>query len=132
MRLVELARVAAFAVAIAACASSGSSDRPRRGSPDEITREEIAVTSATNAYELINRLRPNWLRAPNTGSISGVRSQLTLVYLDRHRLGDLQSLRTLNTSEIQSMVWLDAAKAATVLTEIGSEPIRGAIVIKTR
>jgi hypothetical protein len=81
---------------------------------------------------LIERLRPSWLRPPGSGSLSGgVRSQVILVYLDGARLGDLVSLRSLSVSGIRSLQWLDAARASTVLPEIGSDPIGGAIVIKT-
>ena len=127
----QLSLVAAIVV-LTACASSTGSGRTSASSPEHITSVEIATTSATNAFELINRLRPNWLRAPATGSISGMRSQLVLVYLDGQRLGDLQSLQSLSASGIRSMQWLDAARAATVLTEVGSDPIRGAILIRTR
>lgn len=118
-------------VALAACASSGTVGSIRH-SPDQVTSEEIATSSASNAYELIERLRPNWLRPPSTGSLNaGVRTRLIVVYLDGHRLGDLQSLRTLSVDGIRSMEWLDATRAATVLSEVGSDPIAGAIIIKT-
>lgn len=121
----------ATVLVLTACASSGSAGGTPRHASDQVTRTEIAETTADNAYELVQRLRPNWLRPPSTGSISGLRSQLVVVYLDGNRLGDLQSLRTLSTSGIQSMQWLDAARAATVLNEVGSDPIRGAILIRT-
>lgn len=122
----------ALIVAVSACASSGSSSGGARRSSDKITYAEISTASALNAYELINRLRPAWLRAPATGSIGGgVRSQVIAVYLDGHRLGDLESLRTLSADGIRSMQWLDAARAATVLNEVGSDAIAGAIIIKT-
>src|SRR3990170_7690054 len=100
----QLSLVAAIVV-LTACASSTGSGRTSASSPEHITSVEIATTSATNAFELINRLRPNWLRAPATGSISGMRSQLVLVYLDGQRLGDLQSLQSLSASGIRSMQW---------------------------
>jgi hypothetical protein len=62
----------------------------------------------------------------------GARTQIVAVYLDGHRLGDIQSLRTLSVDAIKSMQWLDAARAATVLNEVGSDPIAGAIIIKTQ
>lgn len=130
LRIIGLSRFATF-VALAACASSGTAGSGRHSS-DQVTYAEIASSSATNAYELIHRLRPNWLRPPNIGSIGGgMRSQVIVVYLDGQRLGDLESLRALSADGIRSMQWLDAARAATVLTEVGSDPIAGAIIIKT-
>jgi hypothetical protein len=117
---------------VTACASSGTSGSTPRSS-DNITTAEIRSSSATNAYTLIERLRPNWLRTPAMGTIGGGgRTQLVVVYLDGHRLGDIQSLRTLSVDGIKSMQWLDAARAATVLNEVGSDPIAGAIIIKTQ
>ena len=114
-----------------ACAPSGASRAA--GSPDSITRAEITASNASNAYELISRLRPNWLKQTSPGSISGgVRSQAVLVYLDGSPFGDPVSLRTLGISNLQSLQWLDPARAATVLPGMTSEPIAGAIVIKTR
>jgi hypothetical protein len=130
LRILGLSRCAAV-VALIACASSGTTAGARH-SPDQVTTAEIASSSATNAYELIQRLRPNWLRVRTIGSIGGgARSQVVVVYVDGQRLGDTDSLRNLSAAGIISMQWLDAAKAATVLHEMGSEPIAGAIVIKT-
>jgi len=130
LRVFALSRFAVV-VALIACASSGSADSGRR-TADQVNYGEISSSSATNAYELIHRLRPHWLRTPGVGSIGGgARTQIIVVYLDGNRLGDLQSLRTLSADGIRSMQWLDAARAATVLNEIGSDAIGGAIIIKT-
>jgi hypothetical protein len=106
----------------------------RESSPDRITSVEIeASTGAQTAYDLIRRLRPRWLQAGPTGSIGGgrVSQQVLLVYLDGNRLGTAEALRTLSASGIKSMQYYDAVRAATVLREVGSEPISGAIVIST-
>jgi hypothetical protein len=129
-RVLALSRFATIATLVA-CASSGAT-AGARPQADRITRAEVAASGTINAWDLINRLRPNWLRSQAIGSIgAGGRSQIVVVYLDGNRLGDISSLRSLGVSEIQSLQWLDAARAATVLSEIGSDPIAGAIVIKT-
>jgi hypothetical protein len=132
-RIFGLSRFGAV-VALAACASSGSgAARTAPRSSDQITSAEVASSSASNAYELIERLRPNWLRTPGVASIGGgAHSQIVVVYLDGHRLGDIGSLRQLSVVGIKSLQWLDAARAATVLNEVGSDPIAGAIIIKTQ
>jgi hypothetical protein len=119
-------------VALAACASTGTTAGPRHQS-DLITPAEIASSGTTNAWDLINRLRPNWLRQPNVGSIGGgAHSQVIAVYINGHRFGDISSLQTVSASGIRSVQWLDAARAPTVLNDIGSDPIAGAILIKTQ
>jgi hypothetical protein len=121
-------------VALAACASSGSGGATAHTSPDKITRAEIYNSNATNAYELISRLRPNWLRPGATGSIAGgvIRNQGTLVYLNNQRLEDLNALKTISAAGIESAEWIDAARVQTVLSNVPTGAIGGAIVLKTR
>jgi LmbE family N-acetylglucosaminyl deacetylase len=131
LALPTLARFSILAVVIA-CASAGSSGASG-SSPDRLTAAEIRASNATNAYELISRLRPQWLRAPGGGSISGgvVQNQTILVYLDGHRVGDLTALSTISVNGVTSMQFLDATRAPTVLNDIPRGSIAGAIVIKT-
>lgn len=130
---VDIARLS-FAVFAAACASSGGGGATARSSPDAITRAEVSTTNATNAYELVSRLRPNWLRATPTGTIGGgsITSQAILVYLDRQRLESLDALKTVSVEVIDSANWIDAARVQTVMPDVPSGPIAGAIVIRTR
>lgn len=123
----------AVLLASAGCASSGTPPATR-GTRDIITRAEIDATPAHSAYELVSRLRPNWLRATAPGSISGgaIRRQVILVYLDDTRLGGIEALRTIGTLPILSIRFLEATEAGMVLRDIGSQPIAGAIVIRTR
>ena len=134
-----LAATAALAVLTVAggCASSGGSNtKVTESSPDRITSAEIEATQgASTAYDLVRRLRPRWLQTPGgTASIGGGRitGQVILVYLDNNRLGSIEAMRSLSTSGIKGMQYYDAVRAATVLREVGSEPIAGAIVISTR
>jgi hypothetical protein len=119
--------------AVVACASTGGG-ASSGSSPDRLTAAEIRASNATNAYELISRLRPQWLRAPGGGSITGgvVQNQTILVYLDGHRVGDLTALSTLSVNGVTSMQWLDASRAPTVLNDIPRGAVAGAIVIKTQ
>jgi hypothetical protein len=124
---------AAFLCACATTTPAPSSARAaaHESSPDYITSLEVAATPVANVYDLINRLRPQWLRT-KTGSIrDNTRSQVIAVYLDDARIGDIASLRTISTSGVQSLRYYDAIRAGTVLHNAGSEPIAGAIVIST-
>jgi len=130
-------RTAAVLLALSSLSSCSSSRGPRTAvetsSSDYVTSMEISAVGATNAYDLVNRLRPRWLRTQSPGSIgAGVRSQVVAVYLDGVRLGELDALRSLSTSGFQTMRYYDATRAATVLRDPGSEPIAGAIVITTK
>ena len=61
-----IACTAAALLTISSLASCSSSRGPRasvqNSSSDYVTSMEIAAVGATNAYDLINRLRPRWLR----------------------------------------------------------------------
>lgn len=117
-----------------ACASTGSSAKTgvASSSPDLITGAEISATQSTNAYELIQRLRPRWLQAQVTGSLAGGgRTQIIAVYMDGLRVGAQEGLRSISSNGILKIQYYDAARAATILRDVGSEPIAGAIVIST-
>lgn len=121
-----------LALFAAACASTGTG-ATERSNPNLITHAEVSASGATNAYELVNRLRPNWLRATATGSIGGgvISRQAILVYLDHQRLEDLDAMKTLSIDGIDSAQWIDASRVQTVLPDVPSGPIAGAIVLRT-
>jgi hypothetical protein len=133
LRLSQSFALFSLAASLAACASGGGS-AASRANPDHITRAEVASSNATNAYELVSRLRPHWLRPPATATVGGgvVRTQAILVYLDRQRLEDVNALKTISVTGIDSAQWIEASRAPTVLPDVPTTPIAGAIVIKTR
>lgn len=116
---------------LGACASSGAGTGNATRLPDRITSAEIAATNGTSAYELISQLRPRWLRPANTGSLNGLQDQVTLVYVDGHKMGGLDTLKSIGAAGIVSMQYLDAIRAATTLPDAGSDPTAGAIMIIT-
>jgi hypothetical protein len=136
MKFRWLLSIAAAAGLTIACASGTGTGAPKaeESSRDRITSVELANTTGTSAYDLIFKLRPHWLRAGATGSIGGgtMTNQVTLVYLDGSRLGTLDALRSITASGIKSMEWIQASRAAIVLSDVGNDPIAGAISIKTR
>jgi|SRR5215212_4601972 len=136
LRWILSAAACCGALASAACASSSGGSGPRKvseSSQDKVTSVEITGTPASSAYDLVYRLRPQWLRAGPTGSIGGgIRNQITLVYLDGNKLGGIEALRSVSASGIRAMEWISAGRAAVTLSDVGSEPISGAISLHTR
>lgn len=119
-----------LSISTAACASSGSPNH--HSTSDKLTRSEIANSNTANAYDAIARLRPSWLRPTGTASIGGgVRGQLILIYIDNQRAEDLYALKNISTGMIESAEWLDAARVASVLSNVPSGAYSGAILIKT-
>lgn len=138
-RLFTYAAAALLAFGAAACASaSGPATGPTTGTrstrtPDLITKADIDATPAGNAYDLVNRLRPQWLRPTGIGSVSGgtATSYGIVVFLDNVRMGGLESLRSMDAGSIMSIRYMTAERAAS-LPGIGRDPVAGAIVVSTR
>src|SRR5678815_6058889 len=63
--------LAMAAAGMLAGASSGSAPKASESSRDNVTSMEIQATSAATAYDLVNKLRPQWLRASGVSSIGG-------------------------------------------------------------
>lgn len=103
-----------FALAfLPACASSGDGERVPRGSADHIIEAEVEAANVTNAYELVERLRPNWLRGRGAASAMNPGSEIPIVYIDNTRLGDLQNLRGIEIRSVREMRYIRAADATT-------------------
>ena len=111
-------RIALVALAITACASSPKADeaatqrpsRPTRRSNVLITREELASSSARDAFQAVQVLRPDWLRGRGAVTIQGSAPDL-LVYLDGQRIGGRNTLAQFPVIGIKEMRFYGATDA---------------------
>ena len=117
-----LAMVALVLGACAAGASGGSGMNP-----DRISRMEIDEAGPTSAYDLIQKLRPIWLR--KRGQTSFTQEGDVVVYLDGTRLGEREALRTVSSVNLESLEFIDAGRAT---NRFGSGHVYGAILLRTR
>lgn len=104
---------------------------------------EVSAQNFRNAYEAVERLRPEWLRKRDattrmgmtvrgsTGVQTDAGSGL-VAYLDNTRLGSVEALRDITAAGIGSIQYMDAAKATARLPGLGSSSISGAIVVHSR
>src|SRR6476620_249440 len=79
---------AMLVVALTACASAGNAS----GTPKDssvITREEIATSMESNAYDAVARLRPLFLKSRGRTTINGEVNDYATVFVDGVRYGDL-------------------------------------------
>ncbi|MGH7476249.1 MAG: TonB-dependent receptor plug domain-containing protein [Longimicrobiales bacterium] len=111
---------------LAACASSA--DPGGGGSRDLITREQITNANVSTAFEVVQRLRPQWLRSRGPGSVRGDLS-LPLVYTDGVRFGGIDRLNDVNAMDIESIRFVSASDAT---TRYGTGHPGGVIAITTR
>jgi hypothetical protein len=111
-----------------ACATAGTGEAvssTSRSSP--ITLAEIRQSSASNALELVQALRPNWLRARGQTSIRY--GDEVVVYLNNIRLGTIESLREISTTNVGSVEYVEPRLAN---MRWGAGHTQGAIVVNNR
>lgn len=121
----KLAPALIVGLALGACASGSSSGSSFTS--DRISRAEIEEAGPRTAYELIQNLRPVWLRW--RGSTSFTQETDVQVYLDGTHVGEREALRTIDTHNIESIEHLDARRAT---NRFGTGHVNGAILIRTR
>lgn len=98
------------------------------GDPDRITEAQIQASDARNAYELVERLRPRWLREGPDRSLR--LETVILVYYDGVRLGGIDTLRDLPLDPIRYIRILGSAEAG-ALPGLGSQHVERVIMIST-
>lgn len=117
--------------------------RARRGDQEIISQEEVDAASASNVFELVQRLHPEWLRERGTQSFSeGDKVQgdvqgtsvtpglpTILVYQDNARMGGVEALRTIPIADVGTVQFLNAAQAT---YRFGIGHAHGVILITTR
>jgi hypothetical protein len=116
----------ALAVAVAATACATTGEHQPTGNPNMLTSEQIEQSTATNAHDLVQNLRPRWLQVRG---MHGAPTGQTAVYLDGARFGEIDSLRRINTRSIGSMRFLNPTEAT---NRFGTGHGHGAILITTR
>ena len=96
---------------------------------DVITEDEIAKTSATNAYDVIRKLRGNFFASRGKTSMIGTSDSDPTVYVDDREYGPLASLRTIPASQITSIRLYRSWEAS---TKYGMGNMGGVIAVNTK
>ncbi|HEX6308602.1 MAG TPA: hypothetical protein VFZ69_10470 [Longimicrobiales bacterium] len=121
-RAITILCVGAAAGACSATRSGGDS-----GDRTLITLAEIQGSHHSNAFALIQALRPHWLEI--RGPASGGRRPAKRVYLDDLPLGGLDQLRQIPTSGIDMIRYFDGPSAT---QRWGADHSAGVIQIHSR
>jgi hypothetical protein len=122
---IYLLLIAVFIIACAPTKEMGST----RGSRYIITAEEIAATSANNAYEAIQRLRPDLLNRDIRRSVDMFSTAGVVVYVQGARYGNKESLKTISALEIAEIRYLPKSEAT---MRFGSDHAGGAFLIELK
>jgi hypothetical protein len=99
------------------------------GERNLITAREIESTEVSNAYGLIQRLRPLWLRSRG-GRSTRLETEI-VVYVNESMLGGIDALRDIPIEIVESVWALDSAEAGR-LPGLGSRHVERAIMVVTR
>lgn len=114
-------------MSVLACARA--SNGPGSGDRDTITEAEIASSSATNAFEAVQRLRGNFLSNRGKTTILGKSSPMPIVYLDGVRFGEVNSLRNISATTVQAIRLYRAWEAQ---QKYGNDVMGGVIEVTTK
>ena len=99
---------------LAGCASAGGKETTSSPKPNRdrnlITSEEIERSHESNAYLLVQALRPNMLVTRGPTSIN-MQDPGVVVFLDNQRFGNLESLKALQPVNLAEVRYLSAADA---------------------
>jgi hypothetical protein len=113
--------------AMLACSATNGTSGKKSHSRDLITQEEIQEDAAPNAYELIRRLRPHWLRSRGAKSLKfAAESSHPVVYVNESHYGDIDSLSRIAIRNITAIKYLNSGEAT---TRFGLDHAGGAILI---
>jgi hypothetical protein len=127
LRPLRLAAMALSLLVVAACATNKTAAQaaaPHRSTGNVIAGDELTATGATNVYEAVQRLRPQWLNSARIRR--GGSGDELVVYLDSNRYGTLTSLRSLSLGGIQEVRYYGASEAT---NRFGTGHTGGAIVV---
>lgn len=115
--------VLALALVVTACATTNG-DRVRTDR-NQLTAEDIQARQFSTAYDAVQALRSNWLRA----RVQDGTSDNVVVYVDGTRAGGTSFLRQIEASTVHSIRYLSASEAS---TRFGFGHSGGVIQVTTR
>jgi hypothetical protein len=127
----------------AGCASSGtagqaaepstsvvSAPQPmpkQRKDPNVITEAELTSRSALTARQVIEQLRPQFLRVRGTTTLGNAQTaDVIWVYFDGTRMGTLEVLNNIGAHEIREIRYLNPSEAT---NRYGTGHVQGAILV---
>ena len=121
--------VALASASLMGCALHRAPDAHASFDRQLITEDEIVESHAATAFEVIHRLRGNFLSSRGETSFYATSSRFPTVYLDEQRWGNIETLRTI-PAEIIASIRLYRSWEATTRYGVGN--MGGVIAITTR
>lgn len=117
-------------LALSACATPGGAKLPSASKdPNLITLEELERVNASNLYDAVNRLRPQFLRSRGVTSMQDPNPPRAVVYLDGQRVGGIDFLERMSPMGVISVRFMTPVDAS---SRYGLNHDGGAIMVSTR
>ena len=91
-----------------------------------ITGEDVAGSSAHTAYELVERLQPQWLTSRGNVSLTDASATIPSVFLGGVQVGDVEYLRNVLAEDVAEMRYYPPGEAG---ARFGMGHQRGVIVL---
>ncbi len=108
-------RIAAalLSVLLGACAPGATTTggAPVSHNRDIVTPAELVATKATNLYDALKQIRPEYFTARGVSSIRLATPDLPAVYLDRNQLDGLDAMRSIDVNLVQEVRRLTPTEA---------------------
>jgi len=119
-----------FTTVIVACATPAATSHRDDSRSQLITQDEIEASRAPTAYEVIQKLRANFLTYRGETSFDKSQSQpYPTVYVDGQEYGSVTMLRNIPASQVATIRLYRAWEAT---TKFGTGNMGGVIAITTR
>jgi hypothetical protein len=127
-RVLGLALVVLAAACVSGSAGSGGTGSAS-GRRELLLHAELTggTSAATNLYDAIRVLRPEWLNKRSGGSL--MQTGDLYVYLDNARLGTPETLRSIRTERVESVRYVNPTEAQ---SRYGADHVHGAILVTSR
>jgi hypothetical protein len=121
--------VLALSVCVACATATGGSGGSTGHDYNRISAEEVAASTAQNAYELINKTRPQYLKSRGKTTVLLDTPDRASVFMDGVLFGDPETLKSIATSGIREIRFYPGNEAG---VKFGSQYGAGVIDIKSK
>ena len=107
--------------------STVASPARQRKDPNVITEAELASRSALTARQVIEQLRPQFLRVRGTTTLGNAQTgDVIWVYFDGTRMGTVEVLNNIGAHEVREIRYLNPSEAT---NRYGTGHVQGAILV---
>jgi hypothetical protein len=110
-----------------ACASTPTAGVHR--DPNLITAAEIANSNESNAYDVVSRLRPMFLKSRGRTTINGPDYEYATVFVNGQRYGELSTLKMIVANQVDEIRYMGTGDA---VSRYGMQYGTGVIDVKLK